>query len=153
GVGTVRRIAAAAGSLGVGTLTLFAFSADNWRRPPEEVETLMRLLGLYLRHKTGELIEAGIRLSIIGRRDRLPAPLTRAIGAAERATATGAKLRLRIALDYSGREAIANAAAHWPEGAPASRDQFAALLVAAMGDCTYQPVDLLIRTGGERRLS
>jgi undecaprenyl diphosphate synthase len=154
GVGTVRRIAKAAPGLGIATLTLFAFSADNWRRPQSEVATLMGLLTAFLRKETDALAEAGIRLCMIGRRDRLPARLVRAIDETEAATARADRLTIRIALDYSAREAIALAAAHWPAGCPASRELFDRLLSHATdGTGRAGPVDLLIRTGGEKRLS
>lgn len=128
GAEAVRRAVAAAPNLGIGALTLYAFSADNWNRPAGEVAVLMRLFARYLRIETPRLAEKGVRLSIIGRRDRLPAPLVGAITAAEAATARGSALDLRIAVDYSARAAI-RAGAMVPD------------------------VDLLIRTGGEQRLS
>src|SRR5207244_9760334 len=106
GVEAVRRIVEAAPGLGIGALTLYAFSADNWKRPPGEVAALMRLLARYLRTETPRLEQNGVRLEVVGRRDRLPAPLVAAIGAAERATARGTRLRLRLAVDYSARWAI-----------------------------------------------
>ena len=128
GAEAVRRTVEAAPDSGVAELTLYAFSADNWKRPPGEVAALMRLLARYLRTETPRLEQNGVRLEVVGRRDRLPAPLVAAIGAAERATARGTRLRLRLAVDYSARWAI-KAGAILPD------------------------VDLLIRTGGEQRLS
>jgi len=128
GAAAVRRVVEAAPGLGIGALTLFAFSADNWRRPPSEVAALMRLFARHLRTETPRLLENGVRLEAVGRRDRLPEPLVAAIAAAERATAGGTALRLRLAVDYSARAAI-RAGRILPD------------------------VDLLIRTGGERRLS
>jgi undecaprenyl diphosphate synthase len=132
----------AAPAAGVGILTLFAFSSDNWRRPREEVETLMRLLADYLHQETGRAVDQGVRMEMIGRRDRLDGELRAAIEGAEAATASGTRLRLRIAVDYSGRDAILAAARRV---ANLSRES----LEGALGP----PVDLLIRTGGERRLS
>jgi len=152
GVDAVRRVVEAAPDLGVTTLTVFAFSSDNWRRPQREVSALMSLLGYYLRTEPARLIESGTRLTVIGRRDRLPHGLREAIAAAERATSAATRLNLQIALDYSGRDAIANAAARWRKDRAPSRQAFARLLAAPHakggGD-----VDLLIRTGGEKRLS
>jgi len=148
GVAAIRRVAEAAPDLGVRALTLYAFCSDNWRRPPDEVAGLMRLLRAYLRTETARLVRAGIRLVAIGRRDRLPVGLAEAIGRAEAATAAGRRLSLRIALDYSSRDAILGAAARLAgESRAATRETFGGLLSEA-GD-----VDLLIRTGGERRLS
>jgi undecaprenyl diphosphate synthase len=152
GVETVRRVVEKAADLGVGTLTLFAFSADNWRRPAEEVATLMRLLQLYLRVEQRRFIESGTRLTVIGRRDRLPGRLATAIAKIESATAHGARLHLRIALDYSSRDAIASAAARWPAEETVSREAFRRLL-ALQNDRMEAEVDLLIRSGGEKRLS
>ena len=133
GADAVRRVVEAAPRLEVGTLTLFAFSSDNWKRPTREVATLMRLFHRYLASEAAALQENGVRLSVIGRRDRLAAPLVRQIIAAERLTADGRRLHLRLAVDYSAREAI----------------QRSVREPSAVGP----DVDLLIRTGGERRLS
>jgi len=152
GVEAVRRIVEAAGDLGVGTLTLFAFSADNWRRPTEEVAALLQLLHVYLRRERKRLIESNTRLTVIGRRDRLPKPLCQAITRIETATARSTGVHVRIAFDYSSREAIAHAAARWPAQAEVSREAFRSLL-AMQGDRTEAEVDLLIRSGGEKRLS
>ena len=110
GVEAVRRAVEAAPGLGIKVLTLYAFSADNWRRPPREVSALMRLLGHYLTQETARCIANGVRLETIGRRDRLPASVVRMIEEAERKTAAGTKLRLRLAIDYSSRRAIQEAA-------------------------------------------
>jgi len=110
GVEAVRRAVEAAPGLGIKVLTLYAFSADNWRRPPREVSALMRLLGHYLTQETARCIANGVRLETIGRRDRLPASVVRMIEEAEHKTAAGGKLRLRLAIDYSARRAIQEAA-------------------------------------------
>ncbi len=99
------------GDLGIGTLTLFAFSADNWRRPRAEVDALMTLLEEFLGREAGRCAANGVRLSVIGRRDRLPRTVLAAIAGAEAATAGGERLDLRMAVDYSGREALVAAAA------------------------------------------
>jgi undecaprenyl diphosphate synthase len=151
GVEAIQRIAEAASELGVGTLTLYAFSADNWRRPDGEVRALMALLRRYLENETGRLARTGARLEVIGRRDRLPGAIPAAIARAERETAGGTALNLRVAVDYSARDAIlaAAAAAHRPEDL--TREGFSRLL--AEGKNAGRDVDLLIRTGGEQRLS
>jgi undecaprenyl diphosphate synthase len=154
GAAAVRRIVEAAPGLGITTLTLYAFSADNWRRPRAEVDHLMRLFRSHLRSETGHCVETGVRLSVIGRRDRLPAGLGAAIEEAESMTCSGTSLHLRIAIDYSARDALMATAASMRTGEPLSRATFTAALARAVnappgtGD-----VDLLIRTGGERRLS
>jgi undecaprenyl diphosphate synthase len=150
GVLAARRVVEAAPDLGVATLTLFAFSSDNWRRPRAEVSALMALLRQYLKAELARLIASGARLTVIGRRDRLPDGLSDAITEAEKASAGGARLNLRIALDYSSRDAIANAAARWLAEHPPSRDAFGKLLA---WEGAGSDVDLLIRSGGEKRLS
>jgi undecaprenyl diphosphate synthase len=142
GAEAVRRVVEAAPDLGIGVLTLFAFSADNWRRPAAEVGALMKLFAQFLESETARCIENGVRLEVIGRRDRLSQPLCRAIARAEAATCGGTRLLLRIAVDYSGREAILAAAR-----------ELSNLSGEALGGVLGPAVDLLIRTGGERRLS
>jgi undecaprenyl diphosphate synthase len=157
GAESVRRIVRAAPELGVGILTLYAFSSDNWQRPAGEVTALLSLFSEYLRLETPACRERGIRLSVIGRRDRLPLALRGAIRAAERATLTGRRLWLRVAIDYSARDQILYAAERLCAEVvrhPLTRERFTAVLGQVGGG--HQPVpgvDLLIRTGGEQRLS
>jgi undecaprenyl diphosphate synthase len=110
GVESLRRVCEGAPALGVATLTVFAFSSDNWRRPADEVGALMGMLARYLDTETENCIRKGVRLEAIGRRDRLGAALSEAIARAETATAGGERLRLRVAIDYSARDAILAAA-------------------------------------------
>jgi undecaprenyl diphosphate synthase len=152
GIRAARRVVEAAPDLGVTMLTLFAFSSDNWRRPPAEVRALMALLRRYLRDEVSRLAGNGVRLTVIGRRDRLPDGLACDIEHAERATAHGTRLSLTIALDYSARAAITNAAAGWFGDDSPSLFSFGRLL-ARQGAGTGADVDLLIRSGGEKRLS
>ncbi|HEX5720432.1 MAG TPA: di-trans,poly-cis-decaprenylcistransferase [Thermoanaerobaculia bacterium] len=149
GAEAVRRTVEAARGLGIGTLTLFAFSSDNWQRPPEEVGALMRLFRRYLVKEAARCAEDGVRIRVIGRRDRLPPLLVRVIQQAEAVTAGGREALLRIAIDYSARDAILRAASHL-NGSEASREVFSNLLA---GENPLPDVDLLIRTGGEKRLS
>ncbi len=154
GAKVARRIVEAAPPLGITTLTLYAFSSDNWRRPAREVAALMRLFEAYLRGEVRNCIERGVRLRVIGRRDRLPARVLAAVEAAETETAGGETLCLRIALDYSARDAIVSAAALARGSGELTRERFSELLGAAMHAGEAAPeVDLLIRTGGEQRLS
>lgn len=146
GAVAVRRTVEAARAIGLRLLTLYAFSSDNWQRPRLEVNALFRLLLNYLADEVEPLREHGIRLTAIGRRDRLSASLCRAIEAAETATACGREMHLRIAVDYSSREAIARAARRIPSRSSAPRDDLGRILGTP-------DVDLLIRTGGEQRLS
>lgn len=153
GVEAVRRIVEAAPGFGISTLTLYAFSVDNWQRPPAETASLFGLLESYLRLEAARLAGNGIRLSVIGRRDRMPLPALAAVRLAERATTACRRLHLRIAIDYSARDAILRAAAR-AAGRPLSRERFGRLLGAADHSPAAAPdVDLLIRTGGEQRLS
>lgn len=154
GADAVRRAVEAAPGLGIETLTLYAFSADNWRRPRSEVDHLLRLFQSHLRSECGRCVENGVRVSVIGRRDRLPTALADAIDAAESRTRWGIRLHLRIAIDYSARDALVAAAASLRGTVPLSRELFGAALARAVNAPPGTPdVDLLIRTGGERRLS
>src|SRR5580658_2360272 len=156
GVAAVRRIVEHAPNVGIGRLTVYAFSSDNWRRPAAEVQSILWLLRAFLRLERERLRQAGARLEVIGRRDRIPKLLLREIDQAVIATAEGRRLRLRVAIDYSSRDAIMRAAlgvsASLPQGQTPSasllRDKVAQELSAESGE-----VDLLIRTGGEKRLS
>ncbi|HWM94774.1 MAG TPA: di-trans,poly-cis-decaprenylcistransferase [Thermoanaerobaculia bacterium] len=152
GAEAVRRTVEAARNLGIGTLTLFAFSSDNWQRPPEEVGALMRLFRRYLVKEATRCASDGVRIRVIGRRDRLPSTLVRVIQEAEAATATGKRALLRIAVDYSARDAILRAA-HRLNGSEVSREVFSRLLADPPHEGPVPDVDLLIRTGGEKRLS
>jgi undecaprenyl diphosphate synthase len=144
GAEALRRAVEAAPDLGIGVLTVYAFSSDNWRRPQPEVSALMKMFHSYLRREQAKCIEKGVRVSVIGRRDRLPRLLLPAIDECESATAHGQKLSLRLAVDYSSRDAILNAAVALKGNA--TREKLSEALDAP-------DVDLLIRTGGEQRLS
>jgi len=146
GVEALRRTVEAAPDLGVTTLTVFAFSADNWRRPAAEVAVLIELLRAYIASDAARLVREGIRLQMLGRRDRLPPDLAAEIASYEAASEGGARMTLRIAFDYSARAAIAEAAQAL--GSNASVEALDRMIAGSGGG-----VDLLIRTGGEQRLS
>jgi undecaprenyl diphosphate synthase len=150
GIEAIRRTIEAAPGKGVGTLTLYAFSTDNWRRPKAEVTGLMALLRFYLANEVESLVRNGVRLTVIGRRDRLPHGIAAAIEGAERATAGGEALRVRIAIDYSARDAILNAAAQIVGSGNLTRELFSRFVTGEVG---LRDVDLIIRTSGEKRLS
>jgi undecaprenyl diphosphate synthase len=150
GVEAIRRVVEAAPDQGVGTLTLYAFSTDNWRRPRAEVAALMTLLRFYLTNEIQSLVRNGVRLTVIGRRDRLPDGIAAAIARAEAATIGGDTLNLRIAVDYSARDAILNAAMKARGLDDLSRETFSRLVT---GEADLRDVDLIIRTSGEQRLS
>ena len=145
---TVERVVEAAPGLGIAVLTLYAFSSDNWSRPMPEVAGLMRLLQAHLRSERIRALRHGVRVDVIGRRDRLPAGVLREIDRTERATRSGARLHLRLAVDYSSRAAIVDAAHRALGLGPLDRSSLEAALFGGA-----PPVDLLIRTGGEQRLS
>jgi undecaprenyl diphosphate synthase len=151
GVDAIRRVVEMAPEVGIGTLSLFAFSSDNWARPAEEVQILMALFARFLRDEAGPLRAHDVRLSVIGRRDRLPPEVVAAISAAEALAARGTRLHLRVAVDYSSRNAILEAARLGGLDDP-TREAFASRLGEAHG-APAPDVDLLIRTGGEQRLS
>ena len=148
GLTAVRRVVEAAPSQSVGVLTLYAFSSDNWKRPGAEVSALMRLLERYLRTELATCVRQGVRIEVLGRLDRLPAAVLAAIVRAEQMTTTGTRLRLRLAIDYSSRDELVRAAGHGGRG----RD-FLARRLDPSPDGPVGDVDLLIRTGGEQRLS
>jgi undecaprenyl diphosphate synthase len=152
GAESARRIIEAAPHLGIHTLTLFALSSANWKRPAVEVNTILRLLHEYLLVETSHCIEEGVRLSVIGRRDRIPATLRQAISDSEAATARGMRLHLRLAIDYSAREAIYHAACRFYKVTELSPESFSNVLAEVLRGGSTE-VDLLIRTGGEQRLS
>lgn len=161
GVPAVRSTVEAAPGLGIGVLTLFAFSQDNWSRPPLEVKQLMRLFRAYLRSEADRCAEEGVRVSVIGRRDRLSPALRAGIEAAEATTREGRGLLLQLAIDYSARDAILRAATvasaagdGSADGAVPTREEFRHLLACALHASGPIPdLDLVIRTGGEARLS
>lgn len=152
GAEAARRVIEAAPRLGIHTLTLFALSSANWKRPANEVNAILRLLHEYLLTETTHCLEEGVRLTVIGRRDRIPATLRQAIADAEAVTAKGKRLHLRLAIDYSAREAIYRAACRFYKATELSLDSFSDVLSEVLHGGSTE-VDLLVRTGGEQRIS
>ncbi|HEX6102768.1 MAG TPA: polyprenyl diphosphate synthase [Alphaproteobacteria bacterium] len=157
GAEAVRRAVIGAAELGISYLTLFGFSSENWKRPPTEIDDLMGLLRLYLRSEIAEFHRNGVRLKVIGDRERLSADLVSLIGGAEEMTAGNTGLQLTVALSYGGRSEIARAARRIAERVKAGEIEPGAvdealfeahLLTAGMPD-----PDLVIRTSGEKRIS
>ena len=150
GVAAVRRVVEHAPDVGINRLTLYAFSSNNWSRPAREVQSIFGLMRAYLRLETERLRKAGVRLQIIGRRDRLPKLLLREIGQAEFATAGNCRFHLRVAMDYSSRDAITRAAAGVSSALqhdrPPSAEELGRMLDQAL-TADVGGVDLLIRTG------
>lgn len=154
GATAVRRTVEAAPSVGITTLTLYAFSSDNWRRPRREVDNLMLLFERHLDSECARLADRSVRFNVIGRRDRLPDSLRRSIERVEEHTRTGTAVHLRVAMDYSARDALLAAAARVAKGAAPTRETFEQSLSEAINAPSgTRDVDLLIRTGGEQRLS
>jgi len=155
GATAARRVVEHALDLGIRRLTLYAFSSDNWRRPALEVQSIFWLLRGYLRLERERLRRNGAKLEVIGRRDRLPKPLLREIEEVEAATAPGRRILVRVAVDYSSREAIAQAALEMLSTCDTRRPFLSNLLGQSLA-VNYrgtEDVDLMIRTGGEQRLS
>lgn len=150
GVRAVRAVIRAANRMGVQVLTLFAFSQENWQRPAREVHLLMRLFAATLRRELAEINEQGIRLRFIGDHAGLVPELRTSMHAAEQLTAANTALQLVIAVGYGGKWDIVQAASRLcaqGEGITADR------LEAALSTQGLPPVDLMIRTGGECRIS
>jgi len=154
GAKAVSAVVEAAARNGVGTLTLYAFSAANWNRPALEVNALFTLLRCHLLIQTRQCLEQSIRINVVGRRDRLSSELRAAIEHSERATAHCSRMRLRIAVDYSAQYSLIETCRRLRSESNIDRLQFVECLAAV--DHSTAPVaevDLLIRTGGEKRLS
>ncbi len=154
GAKAVRTIVEAAARADVKILTLYAFSSANWARPPAEIAALMRLFGQYLFTETRRCVEQSIRLNVIGRRDRLSENLLHSIEQSERSSAAGLGMLLRIAVDYSSQHSIVQAAQRIRHDGELTAEGFHRVL-HEVDHCAYPAgaVDLLIRTGNERRLS
>lgn len=157
GARVVRRIVEACVGRGIGYLTLFAFSSENWLRPADEVSLLMRLFSRTLREEEARLCEHGVRLTVIGDRTGLPTVLQDDIARVEASTAGGEGLHLIVAANYGGRWDIVQAARSLAVDAAAGRLDPAGIDEAAfagrLATADAPPVDLLVRTGGERRIS
>jgi undecaprenyl diphosphate synthase len=157
GAEAARRTIEAAAHAGVGWLTLFAFSSENWRRPADEVRDLTGLMRSYLKSEVGALVKEGVRLRVIGERERFGPDTARAILNAEAATAAGTRLNLNVALSYGGRAEIAAAAREIARRAAAGtldpetvdEGSFGGFL----GTAGMPDPDLIIRTSGEQRIS
>ena len=149
GVDAVRRCVRAAPALGIGTLTIDALSSDNWKRPRAEVVSILGCIAGFLLGEVAGHRTEGVRVTVIGRRDRLPDDVRRVIEAAESATAAGTALHLRLAVDYSSRDAIL-AAARAGDATPAAVG--AALGADGLPARPVPDLDLIVRTGGEVRL-
>jgi undecaprenyl diphosphate synthase len=156
GVDSVREVVRAAPDLGVTTLTLYAFSGDNWKRPQSEVGRLFWLLQEYCQKEADELVASGVRVSHLGRRDRMPRGAQLALERVAQATASGTRVHLRLAIDYGARWAITGAVQKIVRRALEVSPQAAEVDVEDLHRhvCGGTPsADLIIRTAGEQRLS
>jgi len=157
GAEAVRRTLEGCREWGIGHLTLFAFSSENWKRPTGEVHELMNLLRFYLRREINELARNGVRLSFLGERDVMAPDIAETMAEAELQTRHNTALRLTIALNYGSRREIARAARHLAEQAVAGELDVAAIDEDRFGQTLNSlglpDPDLLIRTSGEQRLS
>jgi undecaprenyl diphosphate synthase len=157
GAEAARRAVEAAAQAGIGWMTLFAFSSENWRRPTEEVSALSGLLRLYLRNEVAGLVRDGVKLTVIGDHSRFGADLSAMVADAEKATAGGTRLNLVMALSYGARDEILAATRAVARAAKAGRLDPESLTEAQFGGflqtAGMPDPDLIIRTSGEQRLS
>jgi len=154
GAENLRRVVETCPDLGITTLTAYAFSSDNWGRPKQEVTMLMRLFQTYLQVEIKNLIKNGVKLNFIGRRNKLDKKIVAMMEKAEQDTVLGETLNLRLAVDYSAKDMLVEAAQQISNKKNLSKEEFANALAAAQhSDVNTPDVDLLIRTGGEQRLS
>ena len=155
GAANVRRIVASCDRAGIQYLTLFAFSSENWRRPPEEVSALMGLFLQYLESEVNEMRDAGVRLRVIGDRSAFAPLLQSRMDQAEKATAHNDRLHLTIAANYGGQWDVLNAMRAWQTANPGKNLQEldAHGLSAHLSTADLPDPELLIRTGGESRIS
>lgn len=154
GAKVVDAVVASAARRGIDTLTLYAFSSDNWNRPPTEVNALFALLRRHLLTQTQRCLERSIRMNIIGRRDRLGTGLRQLIEHSERATADCSGMHLRIAIDYSAQHSLLETCRRLRLEPDVDKSRFVERLAEVDHAVVPTPnVDLLIRTGGEKRLS
>ncbi len=157
GAEAARKVLRAAGEAGVECLTLYAFSSENWRRPEEEINDLMGLLRLYIAKELGTLHKEGIRLKIIGDHTAFEPGTARKVDEAVARTATNSRMTLAIALNYGSRNELVNAARSLAQRVAGGEMEAQAIdeaaIEAALDTADLPPLDLLIRTSGERRLS
>jgi len=153
GTRALRRTVEAAIDLGVRTLTVYAFSTENWSRPPDEVDALMEIFGETIERELPDLAEQGVRTRFIGRRDRAPEALQRRMADLEEETAGKDRLDLWIAFDYGGRDEIVEAARRVVEAGVELDELDEALFASFLYAPGLPDPDLLIRTSGELRIS
>ncbi len=153
GVEAIRPIIRHAVRRGIRALSLFAFSSENWSRSPEEVGVLLGLLDSAIRQETPELREQGVQIRLLGRLEELPADTRASITEALAATADGERLMLNVAFNYSGRHEIVDAARRCLEDGLSAAEIDEAAIDARLYTVGLPPLDLLVRTGREYRIS
>jgi len=157
GVEALRRTVRAAGDLGIGFLTIFSFSAENWSRPPSEIRELMALLRRFIRHDLADLHRNGVRVRVIGERENLDPDIRRLLDEAEQLTRENERLILVVAFNYGARQEIARAAQRMAAAVAAGDLAVSAVTADKLASCLDAPdlpdPDLIIRTSGEQRLS
>ena len=153
GTKALRRTVEAALDLGVESLAVYAFSTENWARPPDEVEALMEIFGETIERELPDLARQGVRTRFIGRRDRTPEALRQQMEQLERETAGNGRLQLWIAFDYGGRAELVDAARRLVEDGVRPGEIDEAALAARLYAPELPDPDLLIRTSGELRVS
>jgi undecaprenyl diphosphate synthase len=153
GTRALRRTVEAAIDLGIRDLVVYAFSTENWSRPPDEVEALMEIFGETIERELPDLAEQGVRVRFIGRRDRAPAALRARMEAMEDRTELNSRLGLWIAFDYGGRAELVEAARRIAESGLDPREIDENVLAANLYAPELPDPDLLIRTSGELRVS
>ncbi|MBU1347409.1 MAG: di-trans,poly-cis-decaprenylcistransferase [Alphaproteobacteria bacterium] len=156
GVQALKRTVQGAAALGIECLTVFGFSTENWRRPAEEVSDLMGLVRSYVASDLNRLEREGVRVRVLGRRDGLPADISAIIDRAERTTARNDRFLLQVAFNYGGRADIVDAVQAHVDRVLAGQatgpiDEHS--LGAGLSTAGGPPVDVIVRTSGERRLS
>lgn len=158
GVEVVRKVVEYAKDIGINTVTLFGFSSENWSRPKDEINDLMKMLRTYLRSETADLHKNGVRLRVIGDRAAFDADIVELIENAERLTSENVKLNLVMALGYGGRQDIMHAALHladhaYRENRKLTREEVETLFPQFLMTAGIPDPDLMIRTSGEQRIS
>ncbi len=158
GVEVVRKVVEYAQGMGIQTITLFGFSSENWKRPQDEINDLMKMLRTYLRSETADLHKNGVRLRVIGDRSAFDADIVELIENAERLTADNLKLNLVMALGYGGRQDILHAAQllsdhAYRENRKLTREEVETLFPQFLMTAGIPDPDLMIRTSGEQRIS
>jgi undecaprenyl diphosphate synthase len=157
GAHSIREIVRLSGELGIETLTLYAFSTENWKRPLREVKLLMQLLKQYLRNEVVELLENNVQLRTIGNTEDLPAEIQQELKKSIQATAHCTGLKLVLALSYSGRADITRAVREIAKKVKAGRLKPSAIaektITHSLSTASLPEVDFLIRTSGEMRIS